>query len=303
MGYTTLQNTPITIDLTQQGNSRGWSISGTDAIHEACNNGYIDLISYPITAGLSYEYSYQIKSIDSGFIRPELGGVIGTSRTSIGYYTETATAVNNGKLRFYSTANNRISLVNIRVTTEVFDLKSKNTIVWSEKNNKWSDYRNYSPDCGYSLFTDMFTYKNGSLYAHKKNNTPNNYYGVQYKSIINVVANSGKTIPQTFESISYEASGLMVTTTDGIKTSLGQLSELTEQDFLKDVLNDGVTTVNIYDVEGMYSSGFWKEKPDLINGRELKGTYVTIELIQSGTGFLRLKNFYVHSEPSKIGAR
>lgn len=303
MAYTTLQNTPVIIDLIQQGNSRGWSIEGFDAIHETCNAGFIELLSYPVKAGLSYEYSYQIKSINTGMVRPQLGGIVGTARTVVGFYTETATATTNDILKFYSDANARISLVNIRLTTVTFDLKSTNTIAWSEENNKWSDYRSYNPDCGYSLFANLFTYKNGTLYAHQASNTPNNFYGVQYKSIINFVANADNNIPKTFLSISYESNRLMITTEDGITTSLGKVSELIDEDFLKDILDDGVTQVKIYDVEGIYSAGFMKAKPDIINGDVLKGTTATIELIQADDGFMRLENVWIHSEPSKIGSR
>lgn len=303
MAYTTLQNTPITIDLTLQGNSRGWSIDGTDAVHETCNSGYITLKNYPITAGLQYEYSYQVKSINTGNVQPRLGGVNGTSRTTTGFFTETATATNTNPLEFFSNANARISLVNIRLVTEQFTLKSTDTIVWSEDNNKWSDYRSYNPDCGFSLFANLFTYKNGALYAHRAENTPNNFYGLQYKSIFQFTGNAQSGIPKTFESISYEASGLMITTVDGIETSLGKISELIEQDFLKDILEDGIDEVKIYDVEGIYSAGFMKAKPDIINGDVLKGTYIVIELIQSEVGYIKLENIFIHSEPSKIGSR
>lgn len=303
MGYTTLQNTPITIDLIKQGSSRGWTVDGDDAIHEVCNAGFIELVGFQIIAGLTYDFSYQIKSINNGLVRPQLGGSVGITETQVGFFNQSLTAITNENLKFYSDANTTISLFNIKTTTEDVLLNSTNTIAWSEKNNKWSDFRSYNPDCGFSLFANMFTYKNGKLNAHQAGNIRNNFYGVQYKSIIEFAANSQKSAPKTFGSISYEADGLMITTVDGIKTSLGQLSELIDQDFLKDILDDGISTVEVFDVEGVYSAGFMKEKPDIINGRELKGTYATIELIQDGVGFIRLKNVYIHSEQSKIGSR
>lgn len=301
--FTTLQNTPITIDLTQQGNSTGWTISGSNAIHEVCNAGSVGLINYPITAGLTYQVSYRINSINSGNVQLSLGGISSLARTTVNNYTDTITSINSNPLSFYSNANADISLVNVRITTNVFDNKTQETIVWSEKNNKWSDFRGYNPDEGFSLFANMFTYKNGQLHAHSASNGRNNFYGQQYKSVFKFVANAGKTQPKTFESISYEANDLMITTTDGIQTSLGKISELIDQDFLKDVLDDGLTQVNIWESEGIYSAGFMKAKPDLINGSPLKGTHITIELLQVNEGVLKLSNVYIHSERSAIGSR
>jgi len=301
--FTTLQNTPITIDLKVQGNSTGWTIGGSNAIHEVCNAGSISLINYPITAGLTYQVSYRVNSINSGNVQLSLGGISSLARTTVNNYTDTITAINSNTLAFYSNANADISLVNVRITTNIFNNKTTETIVWSEKNNKWSDFRGYNPDEGFSLFANMFTYKNGTLHAHSALNGRNNFYGQQYKSVFKFVGNAGKTQPKTFESISYEANDLMITTTDGIETSLGKISELIDQDFLKDTLDDGVTQIDIYDSEGIYSAGFMKAKPDLINGMPLKGTWITIELVQVNVGILKLSNVYIHSERSAIGSR
>lgn len=301
--FTTLQNTPITIDLRIQGNSTGWSISGTHAIHEVCNAGNLPLVNYPITIGVSYEVSYRINSISSGYIQTSLGGVIKPNKTTSGFYNESFTAVNTEFFNFFSNANADVELVNVRVTTAIFNNKSTETIVWSEKNNKWSDFRGYNPDEGFSLFANMFTYKNGQLHAHSALNGRNNFYGQQYSSVFQFVGNAGKTQPKTFESISYEANDLMITTTDGITTSLGKISELIDQDFLKDTLDDGVTQIDIYSVEGIYSAGFMKAQPDLINGSPLKGTWIAVELIQVNVGVLKLSNVYIHSERSAIGSR
>lgn len=304
MGFTTLQNTPITINLIDQGNSRGWSINGTDAIHENCNSGAIELLNYPITSGLEYQYSYQIKSINNGYVQPSIGGVQATARTTTGFFTETATAINTSNLQFFSNANATISLVNIQLVTNVFDNKSTNTIVWSELNNRWSDWRGYEPDIGFSLFANLFTHKGGRMYQHAITNGRNNFYGVQYQSILKFVGNSGQGQTKTFQSLSYEANRLLITTTDGITTSLGQLSELIQDDFLKDVLNDGANQVNIYSLEGIYSASFMRDKNiDIINGDVLKGTYITIELTTVSTGVLTLRNVLVNSIPSKIGSR
>lgn len=302
--FTTLQNTPITIDLTLQGNTTGWTVSGSNAIHEVCNAGSVKLINYPITAGLTYQISYRINSINSGNVQLSLGGISSLARTTVNYYTDTITAINTNPLAFYSNANADISLVNVRITTEVFNPKSTETITWSEEINKWVGWRGYNPDLGYSLFANMFTHKNGALYRHSLLNTRNLFYGTQYPSILRFAGNAIQGQPKTFESLSYEANRLLITTTDGITTSLGQVSELNSVDFLHEVLDDGVTQINVYNVEGIYATGFLRDKnEDLLNGADLKGTYITVELTTTDTGILKLRNVLVNSVPSRIGNR
>lgn len=303
MGFTTLQNTPITIDLLQQGNSRGWTIVGDSAVHETCNAGVIKLLNYPITAGVQYEFSYTIDYVNSGNVRPKLGNVNGIARTTAGFFTESITASTNDLLEFYSNANAKISPITIKVLTNVFTEKSTSTIAWSEKYNKWASFRSYNPDTGFSLFANLFMHINGRAWVSSINSLRNNFFGVQYKSIFKFVANEDKAQPKTFQALSYEGNKLMITTANGIETSLGQISNLIADDFLKDILDDGVTSINIYNVEGIYSAGFMKAMPDVVNGDNLKGSHVTIELIEVSTGVLKLTDVTVHSEGSAIGSR
>lgn len=306
MSFSTLENTPVEIDLLVNGNTTGWSIDGTDAVHDSCNAGNIYLDGYTITTGHTYKITYEVVSISGGNVRAYMGTTAGALRTTAGFYEETLIAAGSSpEFYFYSNANVRLRTFDIKDTAQSTALKQQNNIVWSEKDNKWPSFHTYNPDCGFSLFTNLFVYKNGELWRHGVDiGTRNNYFGVQYQSILQFTSNIQPGQPKTFEAISYEGNQLMITTTDGIETSLGQISELIEADFLKDTLADGVSTVLVYDKEGVYSAGFMRDKNvDIINGDALKGSYITIELITLETGALKLKNVAVHSEPSRIGAR
>lgn len=304
MGFTTLQNTPITIDLLQQGNSRGWSIEGGSAIHETCNAGAIRLLNYPIMAGVQYQFSYTIDYINSGNLRAKLGNVNGVLRTTAGFFTETITAVNSDNLEFYSNANAKLSPITIQIITNTFTDKSTNTIAWSEKVNKWQSYRGYNPDYGFSMFTNLFMQLKGITWVSNAQAPRNSFFGVQYNSIFKFTANENQVQTKTFESINYDSNQLLITTTDGITTSLGQISELIEVDFLKTVLDDGITTINVYNNEGIYSAGFLRDKNiDINNGDVLKGTNIVVELVTTTDGALRLKNILVNSVQSPIGSR
>lgn len=306
--FTTLQNTPIEIDLVQQAKSTGWNIEGDIAIHEVCNDGHIYLTSYPLEEGKTYEVTYTVLTLSGGNIRAWAGDTPSSAIiTTTGSKTDTLVASGeNPKFHFYSNANARVKLFNIRDTATNTNLKQRNSIVWSEQDNKWKTFLTYNPDSAFSLFTNLYSSKNGQSFVHKPNGTSRNFfYGTQYKSFIKLVANAQPQQTKTFHSIAIQGNRLMVTTEDGIETSLGQISELIDTDFLRDTLDDGVTQVNVYSKEGVYSASFLKDKNDggIINGADLKGNWISIDLVTEETGILKMFTISVHSTLSKIGVR
>jgi hypothetical protein len=305
MSYTELQNSPIIIDLKQAAKDTGWSVDGTYAIHESCNAGTIHLTSFTPVAGTLYNITYNVISISSGNVRCSIGANNGQTITTAGLVSDTITA-DGGQLTFYSNAACKIALFNIQAQIPAPDNDAQNTIVYSAKSNKWSDFRTFVPDYGFSLFTNTYLFSNGALYGQLNGgNSRNNFFGSQYQSKLKFVYNKQPVSVKTFNSIVLQANELLITTTDGISTSLGQVSELIDTDFLKDVLTDGTTIVNVYAKEGIYSAGFLRDKnEDLINGAPLKGNYITIELITTnGSTSLKLFSVAVNASLSKSGAR
>lgn len=306
--YTAVQGTPIVVDLIQAAKNNGWSIDGTTASHEICNSGKVTLLTYPLIAGHVYQVSYAVLSISGGLVRMDAGTATGIARTTVGFYTETITVTGTSPvITFYSNANCQVQAFNISDTITSTAKKQRNTIVYSAKSQKWTDFRTLSPDMGFSLFINTYTLNKGRLYNHdnSSNNSRNNFYGVQYDSIIKFVENKNPAIVKSFESLSMQVNELMITTTDGITTSLGQVSELIAVDFLKDTLADGVTSIDVYSKEGVYSAQFLRNKlDDLILGEPLKGNWQTIELTTvDGSLVLKLFTVAVVSSISKIGAR
>lgn len=305
------QNTPTIVDLVREARSTGWSLlPDVTARHESCNSGYmtvVDSLITPLTGG-EYTISYQISNYTSGTLIVYIGNSSSPVRSANGNYTDTLIATGvNPKIRIYSDGNLDLTLLDVKADTSLTITKQRNTINWDEDTNKWPSYSSHTSDFGFSLFKDLFTFKNGRLYRHDPLlPTRNNIYGVQYKTIVRLPFTGGQGQSKTYLSLSYEANQLMVTTDNGIETSLGNVSELIDQDFLKATLDDGVTLIDIYDVEGVYSSSFLRDTSnggDIINGDVLKGTYIIVELIQSNDEKLILRNIAVHSEPSKIGSR
>lgn len=305
MAYTTLQNTPITINLDEATKTTGWTIDGDIATHESCNAGSM-ILAETLDVNVPYKITIRINSISGGIVRIDLGDDSSDDLTTAGFYDDIElTSTTTGELSIFSDADCEIQVFTYRIVEVITTLKQQNTISFREKTNRWVSFITYNPDSGTSLFNNTYLYKNGQLYIQvNQNPSRNNFFGTQYDTILKFVSNQNQGQPKTFQSIAYEANQLLITTEDGITTSLGQVSELIDLDFLKDTLVSGIDEVKIYDVEGIYSASFLRDKNvDLINGDELKGTYIIVELITTNNNALNIKNVQVNSVPSKIGVR
>jgi hypothetical protein len=312
MSFTTLENTPLNVNLVAQSVTTGWSFSGSIATHEVCNAGSIYLNGFTIEAGKTYEITYRVATITGSagvsYLQAFMGDTAGTQRIATGFYTETLTCTGTSpRFRMFSNTDCTVEIFNIRNTAVVTTEKQRNNIVYSEENNKWSSFYTYNPDCGFGLFINLYTFKDGQLYLHQNNSeSRNNFYGVQYNTIVNLPFNQQAAFVSTFESMSIQSNMLMITTEDGIETSLGQISDLVASDFTKATLVDGATTVTINSVEGVYSASLLRDKNSvggILNGNVLKGNYLLVEIVSTESTKLRLFSVAIHSEKSFIGSR
>lgn len=202
----------------------------------------------PVRAGLD-----GVKHIGGKF-STEMSNLIDDSKETIGYYDN----------------------LNDEYIVRIGDV----TYVYSEIHDKWICRYSYLPEIGITAVDKMFTIKLGALYVHRKNSPKNTFYGVTTKPTINIVINSNPAISKTWKNISIQSSELVVTTIDGVQTSLGQISDLLAEDF--QLYSIGATEV--YDREGNYYANFLRDKNiDLISGDRLKGNWVTINLTPDGT--------------------
>lgn len=309
MPYTTVQNTLIDIDLVAQSVTTGWTASGNTAVHETCNTGSIYLkppTGLTIVAGQTYSITFQVDSISGGYVQPFMGTTAGTQYTTTGFKVFSIVAAGaSPRFRFLSNANCVIEIFNIQLVLPVTTAKQQNNIVYNEKENKWSDFRTYNPDFAFGFFDNLYPIKAGNLYVMANGSAARNgFFGTQYNTIINIPFNKHSAESSTFESVSIQSNMIMITTTDGITTSLAQISELIAEDFTKATLTDGATTVTINTAEGIYSAPFMRDKnTDIINGDVLKGNWMTIELVTTAATPLRLFSVAVHSEKSFVGVR
>lgn len=276
MSYSALQDTPIVINLLTAANDNGWTQDGVTATHSSCNDGVTTNDSYPLFAGQSYQVSYAVLSISDGYVQVQSPGSNGAEQTTANLYVETITPTSNGFVDFYSNANCQIQAFNIQNITP----DPGNTIAYSAKTKKWSDFRSFYPDYGWSLYTRSITAYRGNLYTHDNGSDDRcNFYGTQFTSSIKFSTNQQPTIPKTFLSINYQANQLLITPSTGVTTSLGQVSNLVSQDFLQAQYNDGS---NLYTSEGFYKASFLRDmNVDIISGDPLKGNWLQIDLVNT----------------------
>lgn len=309
MSSTAIQNIPIEIDLTELAKTSGWEVNGSIASHSSCNAGNLYVINYPIVAGNTYKFSWQVLSISSGYVQAFLGTSGGTQYTSsTAVVTETITAAGTNPLfYFYSNGTCDIQNFTISEVAESTSLTQKNTMSFSEKTKKWISFYSYIPDNAFSLFTNTYSFYNGNLYVHESGSeNRNNFYGTQYQSIIQFVDGTASIMPKSYLSLSIQSNQLMVTGEDGITTSLGQVSELAAQDFIKDYLSDSISSFNVNTIEGIYSASLLRDSNSpggLLNGDPLKGTYLICTLISTENGPLLLYTINIVSKHSAIGSR
>jgi hypothetical protein len=307
MSIEAIQGIPKTISLSEIGISTGWTSSGDLATHESCNDGYIEANDITLVSGVEYTIYYDIISISGGYLNVSIGTSISSNQTTPGLKSATLTAAGDLKLRVYSNANCVIQLMTVTNDVVNTDAKQRNTLSFSQDLGKWTSFYTFIPDYGCSLFTNLYTYKNGVTYLHNPLDPNKGYiYGTQYYPYIKAVFNEAPSVQKMFQSINMNSGTLMVTDTGGVTTSLGQISNLNDASFLQHTLNDGVTSINIYSKDGIYLARFLRDTSSsggLAFGNLLKGNYITVDLYAQDPDNLKLMFVSVKSVPSVINVR
>lgn len=310
MSYEAIQGIPLEIDLNLQGRSTGWSVNGTIATHVSCNDGSIEAKDITLTEGTIYEVSFNVNSIaihTTGYIRPEIGDTVSANITTTGLKTVNIEASGDNKFRIYAfNVDCEIELLAIRSTEVIDSNKQDNTLAFSQYTGKWVSFYNFSPDNGCSLFTNLYTFKNGQTYLHNPLSTSRaNIYGIQYKPTVKIPFNEAPGVVKMFQSINMNSGALMVTDSNGIETAIGQVSSLSDIDFLQHTLSDGVSAVNVYDKDGIYLARFLRDSStgNIYEGDLLRGNYIVIDLYTEDPDNLKIITIGVKSVPSIMNVR
>jgi len=300
--FTAVENTPITVNLVTQANYTGWSVDGSFGTHSSCQSGAITLSQYSLKAGHTYQVAWVVVSISSGYVQLQVPGATGVSQTGTAIVVDTVTPTSNGNLTFYSNGNCTITGFSVQDITSTVGT----TIAYSAINKKWSSFRTFYPDWGWSLYENTITAYNGQLYFHENGtNSTNNFYGTSYQSIIAAVFNKNSEIVNSFDVLSYQANMLLTSTQGGIVSSTGQQTTLIDTDFIKACYTDGVTTVTVYQNDNVYSASLLNdENEDVINGANLRGNYIIVSMqTVDGSTILKLYSMSMKRSRKFIGNR
>jgi hypothetical protein len=85
-------------------------------------------------------------------------------------------------------------------------LYNGNTVTFSERNKGWVSFKSWAQESGCSLNDKYFTFKNAEIYQHHRNETRNNFYGIQYDSNVCFIFNDMPSAVKSFSTLSYEGS-------------------------------------------------------------------------------------------------
>lgn len=296
MGSVTLiKGQTANINLLEDSRDNGWLISGGKAIHNGCNQGYIELLNSNYTVGVPNVFRFVVSGYSSGNVNIQVGANNGATRTANGVYEQTFTPALNDKVRFYSDGNLTVEVLAIYPFTEV---SNGVTVGFDEKYNKWVSYYSYEPEMMINALNGFFTSKNGGMWRHGVNETRNNFYGQQFTSIVRFYVNLNPTQVKNFYSIREKSNKVWAVTDATIPARYGkpngQRSRIKkgnfkhyqgdwQADFLRDILDPRYLT----------------ELDALLKGAELQGNYMRITLENVDEVEVRMLSVDISVSPSE----
>lgn len=288
MGFVTLKNTPIEIDLAQLAVDNGWRVSGAVAYHEPCFAGYIELRNTLVEENTSYVVEYEVVDYVSNGVNVIVGGVSGASVSANGVVTQTIDVPNNPDnllVKFYSDGELGVKYFSIYPILE--DTDNGKVLGFNTDNNIWTTYYSGDRENMLKFNNDFFAFKDGRLWKMDANLTRNNFFGVQYTSKITVVVNTNPTEIKNFFSIRQKSNkawgvpSIIIPPSEGKANGMesliksGNFQVLNNGDLFADFLRDKT------------DPRFADETLALFNGALLQGNYAIITFENTSTEEIR----------------
>ena len=151
------------------------------------------------------------------------------------------------------------------------------TISFSEEKKRWITHYSWKPEFIQLNGIDLVTWTNGKMYLHNSNNIYNNFYGVQYNSIVELVSNQDPSNIKFYTSVYEESTdtwGMVATNQFGQQTSLETTDfELNEGVYYAALLKDSNTPNLTY---------------PLIEGDDMRCHSMTMVFTNTNTGFVKM---------------
>lgn len=167
-------------------------------------------------------------------------------------------------------------------SSEVIDYN----FTFNSNNKGFVGFYNFHPEFALGVEDKIFSFKNGSLYCHDKEDAPANFYGTQYDTSIKLIFNNAIDLKKTFDAVSYQANNIWVSDLDediltsyiNQQTGFRQVSELKSVDY---IIEDGV-----------YYAALLRDKKSgldadiaLLEGDYLQGNWLSIIFRYRGSDF------------------
>lgn len=122
------------------------------------------------------------------------------------------------------------------------------TLTYSEMVEGWVSFYSFIPDWMIGMNNYFYTFKGGNLYRHNTNATRNNFYGVQYNSMVKSVFNDVPLENKLFKTVDIQGDDVWAATlvTDIQDTGFVQANwyDKKEQVYFAFVRNSGTSPAN-----------------------------------------------------------
>lgn len=122
------------------------------------------------------------------------------------------------------------------------------TLTFSETSKGWPSFYSYYPDFMIGMNNYFYSFKGGNIWRHNTNDTRNNFYGVQYNSIMTSVINQNPLENKLFKTIHLESDAAWSGTFISDQQTTGFIDssyfEQKEGDWFAFIRNSGATPAN-----------------------------------------------------------
>jgi hypothetical protein len=153
----------------------------------------------------SYGYrAYFTDGLRGKVLRLSADGVTPISDYGMGDFFQDNLPLNNKIIGFYDNSNGDYN-VSLKSLDSESSAKYGNstTVSFDEAVNGWVSRKSYIPENGISIDTKLYSFKNGLIWEHDKNDLYNNFYGIQYNSYLTLVFNEQFGSVKGFKTINY----------------------------------------------------------------------------------------------------
>ena len=288
-----------TLDLSDDTIDSGWEISGNYAIHYPCNAGYIKK-KLILPVGQTYTLTYDVDNWVSGNIHLELGTTIGASHASNGTFTDILLSAGTGQVQFYS--DGFLRLKNLKYYNNATGTQDGITLSYHEDEKHWGCEYSFGGDMFVRFINKFFSFSEGALWLHNVNPIRNNFYGVQYDSVIKFYVNLNATTVKNFYSMRVQSNkpwGAQQTGDIRIFPREGKANGQSSR----------LRVGNFKNYQGNFFGDFLRDATDptfntelsaLMGGALLQGQIMEVTLTNSDTVEVRLLDLDVSTSPQNL---